>query len=398
MTLAPIRIAIVGMGLRGVDLARTFGQDVRYTISALCDINIGKLHQIQLALGLTRIPAYTNIARLLQQEDPDAVVVAVPDGCHAAAAVPALEAGKRVFLEKPLEITATRCQEIIAADDAAGGKTFVGFNLRFSPLYAEIRRLLDNRAIGDILTIQADEFYDGGRTYFRRWNRRRADSGGLWITKACHDFDLLCWFAGCPPLAVSASAALSHYVPRSDAAIYCGDCPVAASCPDNYANFRGPFGSLAALVFEAAAANGGPRPDLCLYNSDKDTFDHGMAIVEFGQNTIATYTCNVVAGFTDRRIRISGTAGTIDGALSESRIIVRQRDPSSVRALPLPNNSGAFGGADELVLDGFYQFVRGQTGPSIPPRQAFLSVLTGIAATRSSDERRRVLLSEVWPG
>ena len=51
-------------------------------------------------------------------------------------------------------------------------------------------------AVGRVLTVQADEFYDGGRGYFRRWNRLRSEGGGLWLTKASHDFDLLYWLSG----------------------------------------------------------------------------------------------------------------------------------------------------------------------------------------------------------
>lgn len=61
----------------------------------------------------------------------------------------------------------------------------------------------------------------------------------------------------------------------------------------------------------------GQRPDLCLFNSDGDTFDHGIATVHYENAIYATYTCNVISGFTDRRIRVSGTRGTLDGALTD---------------------------------------------------------------------------------
>ena len=141
----------------------------------------------------------------------------IPD-LHAGPVLAALDNGKYVYTEKPLSITLEDCLAIVRADRAAGGRVAVGFNLRLCPfLHRCLHEEVAIGKLGRILTIQADEFYYGGKTYFRRWNRLRRCGGGLWITKASHDLDLLYWMAGSLPVSVSALAHLTHYVPKPGA-------------------------------------------------------------------------------------------------------------------------------------------------------------------------------------
>jgi predicted dehydrogenase len=191
MSAEKINVVVVGIGGRGSWAAKKLSAEPGFNLAALCEKNPGKLAYFQERNGLTDVPGFIRFADCLAQVDFDAVVVTTPDGNHAEIVLPALESGKFVFVEKPLEISVEKCNAIIEADAAAGGKTMVGFNLRFAPVYVKIKELIDRGELGKLLTLQADEFYDGGRTYFRRWNRQRDVGGGLWITKACHDFDLL---------------------------------------------------------------------------------------------------------------------------------------------------------------------------------------------------------------
>ena len=390
-----VRVAVAGIGGRGSWAARRLADDPGYDLVGLCDATEAKLAWWQEKEGLGRVPCFGSISACLAGAELDAVVVTTHDAAHADVAVPALEAGKFVFVEKPLETTAARCRAIVDADQKAGGRTFVGMNLRFAPLYVAARRLVGEGAVGRVLTIQADEFYDGGRTYFRRWNRLRALGGGLWVSKACHDFDLLYWLAGTRPRSVYAVAELSYYRPRDDAPLHCDDCPRRDDCPDGFYAIKKRRNIEGKLLSEVAAEGGGPRPDLCLYNSDKDTFDHGIATVEFDGGILATYTCNVVTGFSDRRLRVSGTRGTLDGTLGGESILLRRRDPSAAETIPLDVAAGGHGGGDRRLFDDFRDFVLRRREPKVRPDEAAVAVLMGLAARRSADERRRVDLAEL---
>jgi predicted dehydrogenase len=382
------RVAIVGIGGRGSWLVGAVARRSDVEIAALCDVFPKKAELAARKSGLTGVPIFDSFDRLLAQAPCDAVMVTTGDAHHAEAVVPALRAGKFVFCEKPLETTLARCQAIVAADTAAGGKTFVGHNLRYAPLYVKVKQMVAAGEVGDVLTIQADEFYDGGRTYFRRWNRLRSEGGGLWITKACHDFDLLCWLAGARPVEVSATAQRTYYVPKPDAARRCRDCALEATCPDRTSRVPADYR-------QVHEESGGEPHDLCLFNADSDTFDHGITTITFDRGILATYTCNVVWGFSDRRLRVSGTKGTIDGNLDGKTLTLYRRDPARREDIPITVDLRVgHGGADQDVQDSFFAFVRGEAQPKCRPTDAAAPVLVGLAATLAGDEHRVVRLDE----
>ncbi len=384
-----VKVAIVGIGGRGKWLVESVARREDAAVTALCDVIPQKAEYMAGAIDAPETPVFADISELLEKSECDVVMVTTADAHHAEVVVPAFQAGKVVFCEKPLETTRERCRAIIDADQEAGGKTFVGFNLRYAPVYSTCKRLIEEGAIGRVLTLQADEFYDGGRTYFRRWNRLRSEGGGLWITKASHDFDLLAWLAGVKPVQVYAVASRTYYQPRAEAAAQCRNCKLADSCPD-----RAPVEPTDLLRIREE--NGGEPYDLCLYNTPSDTFDHGIATLRFADDVFATYTCNVVAGFSNRRIRVSGTTGTLTGDLHSNTIRLNRRDPSREEEIPVGGDlNNLHGGADGNVLDSFFAFAKGTGAPKCRPAEAYTAIAMGLGATMSADESRVVDLSEV---
>ncbi len=381
-----ISVAIIGIGLRGEYMSGLVRERTDVEIVALVDSIPEKAVWLAKRLKLPLAKVYRSVGELLQGAEFDAAMLFTPDGRHAEVAIPLLKAGKRIFCEKPLEITEDKCRALIQADEEAGGRTFVGFNLRYAPFYATVKRCLEEGLVGRILTVQADEFYDGGRTYFRRWNGLRAESGGLWITKASHDFDLLLWLTGARPSTVYAHASRTYYVPRPEAGTQCRDCALSAQCADKAPAVPGE-------LLRITEDQGGRPHDLCLFNNPSDTFDHGIAQIRFDGDIFATYTCNVVAGFTDRRLRISGTNGTVEGHLEGASVTVIRRDPARIESIPVVSAAGSHGGADPVMVGRFLEFVRDGRAPACTPREASLPVLMGLAATRSGDEGRPIFMA-----
>jgi predicted dehydrogenase len=397
----PIRIIVAGCGGgRGAWFVQQIAQHPDYHLTALVDQLPAAAQAVAEEYALAGIPIYEDTRAALGQVTTDAVLVATPDGQHTAPVLDALSAGKFVYVEKPLALTLEDCLAIVRADRAAGHHTMVGFNLRYAPLYRRAHEMIREGALGRLLTIQADEFYYGGRTYFRRWNRLRRYGGGLWITKASHDFDQLYWLAGTLPLRVSASARLTHYVPKPEAGQRCSACPIEPTCPDSHLRDMQRFSALRLRLQALREANGLPPADLCLYNSDKDTFDHGTVQVEFTGDILANYTLNVVAPFTDRRLRIGGSEATLEGALSANELSYWRRheadDVQRAQRLPLSTGRiGSHGGGDAFLLDDFAAFVRGQMPQPIGPAEASIAIALGLAATRSSDIEQAVNMQDL---
>jgi predicted dehydrogenase len=141
----------------------------------------------------------TDVEQVLADSDIDAVVVATRHDSHAALAVRALQAGKHVFVEKPLAITAESLAEVEMAHREASGQAaapmlMVGFNRRFSPLTVEVRRLL--RAVtapkAFVMTVNA------GPIPADHWTHDPEAGGGRIVGECCHFIDLLRFLAGAP--------------------------------------------------------------------------------------------------------------------------------------------------------------------------------------------------------
>jgi len=395
-----IDIIIVGCaGGRGSWFTRELAAHPGYRITGLVDTLTQGAAVVAGEYGLEGVPIHAAIEPALAQVRCDAVLVATPDAEHTVPVLQSLEAGKHVYAEKPLAISLSDCLRIIEADEKAGGRTMVGFNLRSAPFYRTMHGLLHEGRIGRPLTLQADEFYYGGRTYFRRWNRLKSVGGGLWITKACHDLDLLYWMANRLPLRVRASASLSHYKHRSEAGARCSECAIEADCPDSNLAQLAQQPEFRRRIHDIRERAGLPPTDMCLYNSDKDTFDHGVAVVDFEDELTAVYTLNVVASHTERRMRIGGTEGMIEGSLNRPEVLLwrRHADPAEPQVIPASSGDvrGGHGGGDARLLDNFASFVRGETSARIAPAEASVAVALGLAATVASETGAPVAMESV---
>ena len=150
---------------------------------------------------------YETVEQLLKNEELDACVITSPDCYHEANAVAVLNKGISVLIDKPLATTSAGCKNIINAAEKTNSIAMIGFNLRHTAVLKRLKQIVRDGVLGRIFMIENREFYDGGRTYMSRWNRKYSISGGLWIHKGSHDFDVFNWLLDFPkPKKVSAFA------------------------------------------------------------------------------------------------------------------------------------------------------------------------------------------------
>ncbi len=332
---------------------------------------------------------YSSLAEAVEDTNVDAVFIGTPDNEHVLPVVAALQAGKHVYIEKPMAITLEDCDAIINVAKESTQIFYLGMNLRHSPVHEKMHQILDSGKLGKLLTIEANEYYHGGRTYFRRWNRLREFGGGLWVTKACHDFDLLNWFSGGHPERVYATSSLSYYKPKLNAATHCRICPLKDECKDFYdinnpkaSDWTDEFEELGRLVEEVSDE---PQ-DLCLFNSDKDTFDNGIAVVDYDNDVRATYTVNVVSARSTRQLRLMGTAGSAEGDMDSGIVTfwTRYSDEKTVYDLKSKMVSG-HGGADDQILADFVECCRTGKSPRSSWAEGRRSLEVALAARESCD-------------
>ena len=334
--------------------------------------------------GAADAVVYESLEQALDDSRAEAAFVATWDSAHVQCAIAAMGAGKHVFCEKPMATTVQDCDAIIAAAKKANGIFYLGMNLRHCPVQEKLHEWVAAGRLGKVLTIEANEYYYSGKTYFRRWNRLRKFGGGLWITKASHDFDIINWLAGGKPVRVFATSSLSHYKPKDEAGMYCRDCPIKDTCPDFY-DVTKPTNVWESLWTFAESVTGEKR-DMCLYNSEKDTFDNGMAVVDYDNDIRASYTLNVVSANTNRQLSVLGTEGAAEGDMEKGVVTFRRRHGNEEEIIDLRKlMESGHGGADDKIMADFFHCCRTGDAPKSSWTDGRLSVQVGLAARESCD-------------
>ena len=131
----------------------------------------------------------------------DAVLIASPTPTHADYIEQAAAAGRAVFCEKPIDLSAARVRACLAAVRRAGIVLMVGFNRRFDPHFAPLKQRLDAGEIGalELLTIISRDPSPPPPSYV-------ATSGGLFRDMMIHDLDMARFLLGEEPVEVTAAA------------------------------------------------------------------------------------------------------------------------------------------------------------------------------------------------
>jgi myo-inositol 2-dehydrogenase/D-chiro-inositol 1-dehydrogenase len=191
--MAMTQLAICGVGNIGKVHLENLRRLRGCRVIGMLDRNREEQHRLSADLGLR---AYTTSDELFADPESDAVVVATPSGSHREYVSRALEAGKHVFVEKPLAGTLADAAAIVAAKSQSDRVVQVGFCERFNVNYMEARRAVSEGRIGRIRTIQSS------RTAPYAFSDPSWELGVL--DTAVHNFDLILWLMGRRPRSVLA--------------------------------------------------------------------------------------------------------------------------------------------------------------------------------------------------
>ena len=194
-----LRVAVVGVGILGSRHARVFAEQPDCELVAVVDLNSARAEQVAQAHG---VRAFTDYEAMLQSVDIDAVAVATPDHLHRAPVVTALRAGKHVFMEKPLAVTAQDAREIVAAAASANVVAMVNYSQRFVSDHVWIKRTIETGELGKLAFVLSVKFdtLSVPTGMIASW---AAQTSPLYFMSS-HDLDLVHWFLGANPVDVFA--------------------------------------------------------------------------------------------------------------------------------------------------------------------------------------------------
>lgn len=430
------RYGIVGLGGRGIGMfLRPLVE--RYSdvaeVAALCDVNPQRLEVAKARAGID-VPLYTDFDTMLANVDLDAIIVATKDSTHHEFIIKALQAGKDAITEKPMTVDDDKCRAILEAEAASSGRVSVTFNYRYAPYATRIKELLHEGVIGKVHSVDFSWYLDTihGADYYRRWHRRKENSGGLFVHKATHHFDLINWWLGQEPKRVYASGGRHFYGPtRAERGERCSTCQYKESC-EFYIDLAGDPKSRE-LYLEAERHDGYIR-DACVFSSEIDIEDTMGAIVDYDQGAQLHYSLHSYLPYEGWRIAFNGSKGRLEAGLIEryypeektrlsERSKVKRRSPKAftpgvdegdlskgndvdeIRIYPLfggvetvhvPHVRGGHGGGDVRLLDMlFREGVPDPLGHAAGSRAGAMSILVGVAANQSIARGTPVFIDEL---
>jgi len=157
--------------------------------------------------------AASSLEELLARPDVDVVCIATPSGSHAEPAIAALEAGKHILCEKPLDVTLERAQKIIDTAAAKGLLAAAVFQSRFGPGAQAVRKAVLAGRFGKITNASAYIKWWRDADYYQSnpWRgTRKFDGGGALMNQGIHAIDLLQWLVGMPKEVFAYADALAH--------------------------------------------------------------------------------------------------------------------------------------------------------------------------------------------
>ena len=191
MTRATIRIAQVGCGYWGKNLVRNFAEIG--ALAAVSDESASIAAKMSSDYGVPVL----EWAEILADPAIDAVSLATPAVAHARMAIEAIEAGKHVFVEKPLALNSADAEGVVAAASAAGRTLMVGHLLQYHPIFSHMRKMVAAGEIGELRYIFSNRMSFG---------KFRTEENVLW-SFAPHDVSMILALVNEDPEHVTAQGA-----------------------------------------------------------------------------------------------------------------------------------------------------------------------------------------------
>lgn len=425
MSNKPVTAIIVGAGHRAFvysELAKTDPDMLK--IVGVADPNPIRRKKAMEYFGFGEDMCFESAQELAEKGKlADAVINGTMDEQHLETAVPLLDAGYDMLLEKPFATNEDEMWQIVNCAKKNNSKVMICHVLRYTPFYYRIKELVHSGEIGDIINIQTCEhvsYHHLATSYIRgKWANSDKCHTSMLLAKCCHDIDIMMWMMSeTKPDKISSFGNKYQFkpenAPKGAGTICMKDCPLVDTCdfstkrlyidhPDRWAFY----------VWDALEGIDNPTMEdkinlmksdnpyaRCIYKCDNNVVDHQSVLVNFKSG--ATGTHNMVGGSAEprRNIHIVGTKGEIFGNFEESKFTILKINPSpdahheecDVEVVDLNVSGdmvgayGGHGGGDERLAADFVKFIRGEE-PSLACTSIFDSVAGHLGVYRADKSR-----------
>ncbi len=430
-----VKAVLIGAGSRGVltygGFAKRFPQRLKFV--AVADPDEEHRHIFANEHEISKEMQFNDWRELLSKPQlADVLVNATTDRLHVSVTEAALEKGYHVLQEKPIASTIEDCLHLLKISRQTDRLLQICHCLRYTPYYSTAHEIINSGKIGQTITIDYQEnvTFDHMAHSFVRGNYRNvAGSSPMLIAKACHDLDILVWFAaGRKPIRVSSFGALTHFR-SSNAPIgapkRCTDgCPYEHVCPYSaikiYIKELGPnigYGGGQWQVSPSTdpkvrwkALEEGPF-GRCVYHCDNDVVDHQVVNIEFEDELTIAFTMQgfgaawpkhpselygAITGGVGRTFTVFGTKGVLHspvyGHLELTDFLLKHTEKVHT-GYP----EGSHGGGDFGLIHSFLDAIESgeyEKFAKVSVEEAITSHIIGFAAEQARLEHKVVTIDE----
>ncbi len=373
-----MRVGIIGLGFRLGYLGHVFHAiDPAFEIAGYVDPAPAGMAELE-RHGIPAGRQHATPEALIAGETFDLLMIGSPNHLHLGHIRAGLDAGLKIFSEKPIVATLDDSYEmarLIAAHDP--DQLLVGLVLRYAPLYRDLRAAQAEGRLGSIVSVEASEhiFPYHGAFFMRDWRRYEKWSGSFMLEKCCHDLDLYNSVIGARPERVASFGGRKTFIPENDPR-------------------REGVNDLSLFHRKPAGWNGSDR----VFDSDADIIDHQVAIVEYANGVGMTFHTNLNAPDQFRRFAVFGTKGQAEGdfirgvldvhdVLSEARVIHREYAQTEL--------SQHYGADEKLAEEVTAHVMHGAPLP-VSPLDALEAGILAMAMDEARRTRQVFDLRPVW--
>jgi predicted dehydrogenase len=348
----PINIAILGFGGRAEGMASLRRECDQFRVVCVADTKPDRQRRARELFGPD--------CRILERGEDfytcdlgvkiDGVWVMSQECTHAQLAVPAIERGIPLILEKPLATSIRDAYVICDAYDRNPVPLVVPHSMRYLSSYRKVKEIVDSGVLGRILHIHAVEQVDHHHTvyYYRRGPGMYRKNTAFLLAKSCHDIDIINWMmGGVRAKSVACFGGADYFKPRADLPQLCSDaCSQAKTCPFFSMDNQDQIVSVDKDTMAVGQGN------MCAWNSGAEQVDHQTLIIQYEDGTTVDFTLKCF-GDSRRPLQITGSLGTVYADPENVEVVLYH--PAKVEKFgpdQLPNLNGSHGGGDlALVKD-----------------------------------------------
>ena len=239
---------------------------------------------------------YKGLEAMLDRERLDLLLIGSPNVFHCEHLDIALDAGLKVFCEKPVVVSEEETIGLLKKLNQYGtDRVMVGLVLRYAPLYKDLVRLHESGALGEIMSIDASEHIRPahGAFFFRDWRRKTELSGGFLLEKCCHDLDLYAGLVKSRPMRVASFGGCSFFTKNNQ---HLENQKRYKRWPSNWNHTDSSFAG------------------------DSDIVDHQTALIEYENGVRLSFHTNLHAPNAIRRFCVIGSKGMAEGDFAKGHL------------------------------------------------------------------------------